>query len=63
MKVTVKQARVGVGMTQENMAKALGVSTSKYASWEKRPEKIPYKDVVRITKITGIGMNDLNMEV
>ena len=62
MKITVKQARVGVEMTQEEMAEKLGVSLSTYAQWEKAPEKrMTYENVVKFARITGVSLEDLKM--
>lgn len=41
MKFSVPEARRMRGLTQEHMAKALGISRSKYILLEKNPEKMP----------------------
>lgn len=55
-RMTVKQARVGVDMTQEEMAKALGVSTSTYASWEKKPLQFKVDKLQKFTEVTGVDV-------
>lgn len=62
MKVTVKQARVGAGLTQEEMAKRLHVSTPTYGAWERNPGRMRYSIMCQVAAITGIEVSDLNME-
>lgn len=63
MKITVKQARVGKGMTQEEMAKALGVSIPTYRVYEKKPWRMSYETLVKLAEIAGVELSDLDMEV
>ena len=62
VRITVKQARIGADMTQEDMARKLGVATSTYSRWETDPTRMKIRDVVRIADITGVEVSDLKME-
>lgn len=38
--ITLKAARVNAGLTQEELAKTLGISVNTLIQWEKRPSQI-----------------------
>lgn len=62
MKLTLKQARVGAGLTQEQMAEKLGVSTVTYNSYERDPSKMQVKSLVKFSQATGIETSMLRLE-
>ena len=61
MQITVKQARVGKGLKQIEMAERLGVSLPTYSKWERTPEKIKYENLLKIASITGCTISDLKI--
>ena len=60
-KITLAAARVNKGMTQEQMAEAMGVSRQTVNDWEngKREMRTPY--VYLFCQITGFSVNDILM--
>ena len=62
MKLTLKQARVGVGMSQEEMAEQLGVSPLTYFGYEKEPSKMRVDKLVKFVKVTGVDISALKLE-
>ena len=62
MKLTLKQARVGAGLTQKQMAEKLGVSTVTYNSYERYPSKMQVKSLVKFSQATGIETSMLRLE-
>lgn len=62
MKLTLKQARVGAGLTQEQMAEKLGVSTVTYNSYERNPSKMQVQKLVKFSQATGIETSMLRLE-
>lgn len=62
MKLTMKQARVGVGLSQEEMAEKLGVSQLTYFSYEKDPTKMRVDRLITFSKVTGVDISMLRLE-
>ncbi len=58
-KFTLRQARVLKGYTQGDMAKLLNIHKNTYATWEKHPEDISYRDAVTISEILGQPLDSL----
>lgn len=58
-KITLAAARVNKGMTQEQMAEAMGVSRQTVFDWEngKREMRTPY--LYLFCQITGFGVDDI----
>lgn len=58
-KITLAAARVNKGMTQEQMAEAMGVSRQSVIDWEsgKREMRTPY--VYLFCQITGFSEDDI----
>ena len=55
----LKLARLTRGLTQEQLAKALGVEQSTVSCWEQDIGRMNFRDVQRAAKILGI--KDLNI--
>ena len=55
--MTVRAHRRARDISQESMAKMLGVSVGTYQNWEKKPEQITIANAVKIAEIFGIAMN------
>lgn len=62
MKLTLKQARVGAGLTQEQMAEKLGVTNITYFSYEKDPSKMQVKRLLKFAEVTGVDISMLKLE-
>lgn len=62
MKLTLKQARAGTGMSQEQMAERLGVSTITYNSYEKDPGKMKVARLLIFARETGVDISMLKLE-
>lgn len=61
MKLTLKQARVGMGLTQKEMAERLGVSVVTYRKYEETTRKMKLDTLIRFSKVTGIDLLDLKL--
>lgn len=59
MKMTLKMARVGAHLTQAEMAYKLGVSQPTYSKYEKEPDTMRLKDVVKFCEICNVQLNDI----
>lgn len=59
MKLTVKQARIGAEMTQERVAKALGIHPQTYAKLEKHPEDMSIGMAYNFAKTVGVDFSDV----
>lgn len=59
MVVTMKMARIGKGLTQQEVADILGVHVTTYAKMEKNPEEVSIKDAKRFADIVGIPATDI----
>lgn len=55
----MKAARVRAGMTQEEMAQAVGVSASTYSDYERGKRDLPINVALRFCETCGI--DDLNL--
>lgn len=62
MRLTLKQARVGVGYTQEQMAEFLGVSTITYNTYEQHPSKMRVDRLLKFANVTGVDISMLKLE-
>lgn len=59
MKLTLKMARIGAGLTQQQVADALGIHVQTYARLEKHPEKMKMEQAIRFADLTGVDLSDL----
>lgn len=59
--MTLKKAREEKGLTQEQLAKKLGISTERYVAWEYGRTKIPQRFFDRITEILGTVPDDVSV--
>lgn len=59
MKFTIEQARNHKGLTQEEMAKALGMSRSAYIDYEKGRQYFRVDQAYRFSVLTGIPVQDI----
>lgn len=59
MQFTLRQARTHAGMTQADMASALGIDRGTYLRMEKDPQKATIRQINIVSEITGIPVNDI----
>lgn len=59
MKPTLRQIRLMKEISQEKMAKELGIHRNTYVNWEDNPGRIPVDQAKRISEILQADMNDI----
>ena len=59
MAITLKAARVNVGLTQKKAAMLLGVSKETISNWERGLYFPDVKNIRRLEKTYGVSYNDL----
>ena len=59
MRGTIKQHRTWKGITQKEMADALGVVRQTYINWETRPMSLTIDKAFKIADILGVDINDI----
>lgn len=59
MAITMKQARVGVDMTQRQMAEAMECSYGTYRKWERYPDEMPIKAARKFCEIVRLDLDDI----
>ena len=59
---TIEQARKYAGMTQKEMAKSIGMSTSTYIRIEQNVSNARVGVINRISKCTGIPVSDFILQ-
>lgn len=62
LRLKLKSARVGAGMTQDDVAEQLGVSRATVVNWESRPEKMCFEKLKVLANLYGIASTDFFME-
>lgn len=58
----VRELRDRLGLTQEDFARALGMSVSTVCRWEKgqsKPSKLAYMSIVRAAGLRGVDVSSL----
>ena len=58
-KITPKMARVGAGLTQQEVADALGVHVTTYGKMEKNPDEMTIAEALQFSKIVGLPLQDI----
>lgn len=59
MKITLKQARIGAGLTQKEVSKALGICTPTYALYEEHPGKMKVELLWKFSELVKVDIKDL----
>ena len=59
MGFTLRAVRTNAGMTQDDMARKLGVSTRTIAKWEDRPDRIKPFVVISYASVCGVTVDDI----
>lgn len=62
-KMTIKQIRVGLNMTQKQMAKYLGISTVSYTNKEIGKRRFYFDEVKRICELAKTSTDVVKIEV
>ena len=57
--LTMKQARIGVDMTQQEIADKMGVHVQTYQRMENHPEDVTIKQANEFAKIVGLKFEDI----
>ena len=61
MEITLKAARINMGMTQEDVANKLGVSRRTVSMWENEKDKIRPAYVYALSSLYKVSTNDFIM--
>ena len=61
-KYTLKELRARKNETQEESAKALGISTTTYNAWEKDISNIAISKVLKVATYFGVELTDIFFE-
>ena len=59
MRITMKQARVGAEMTQQQVADKLGVHVQTYQRMENNPEDVTIRQGKTFSEIVGVRFEDI----
>lgn len=59
MALTMKQARVGRGMSQDEMAAAMGCHRNTYRKWEHNPGDMPIKQAQKFCEIVKLQLDEI----
>lgn len=59
MSITMKQARIGIGATQAEMAGKMGIHVQTYASLERNPNRVTIAQAIQFAEITGHSVMDI----
>lgn len=59
MAMSLKAARQISGLTQKEMAEKMGICRHTYMKYEKEPNQIPIGAAKAISKITGVGIDEI----
>lgn len=59
MRGTLRQLRMFLGLTQEDMAERLGIVRQTWASYEAHPEKLSFEQGWKIARAMGVPFSDI----
>lgn len=59
IQISIRAARVNVGLTQEESAKLLGVSVNTLIKWESNPELIPAYRQLELSELYQVPIENL----
>ena len=60
-KHTMREWRVLKGLTIGTVAEQLGVMPATYSAWEKNPEKITLGNLVKVSGVLDVPVNDIKV--
>ena len=58
-KITMKQARIGINATQEDIAKKMGIHPQTYSKIERQPERATIEQGIDFCKIVGVSFEEI----
>lgn len=61
-KLSIRALRVNKGLTQAEVSKKLGVSTTTYSAWEKDISKVGVGKVKQIADFYGVSIDDIRLK-
>jgi transcriptional regulator with XRE-family HTH domain len=59
LKISLKAARVNAGMTQEEVAKALGKGKQTIVNWESGRNELSARDLFRLSELYQVSMDNI----
>lgn len=59
MPFTLKQARIGAGLTQREIAKKMGMCAQTYSKYEKNPENMSIENAYAFSEAVGLKLEDI----
>lgn len=59
MKLSMKAARVNAGLTQVDVAHALGINRETLRRYENDPGRMPFAMMRKFTALTNVDINDI----
>lgn len=62
MSLTVREWRRVRELSQESVAKSLGIHVNTYQSWEQDPGKISIEKAFEIAKLFGVTLDDISFK-
>ncbi len=62
MKLSMKAARVNAGLTQVDVARALGINRETLRRYENDPGRMPFALMRKFTALTNVDINDIKEE-
>lgn len=57
-RITLKAARVNVGLTQKEVADRIGVSETTIFNWENGKNKMPLEGLVKLANLYSMSIDD-----
>lgn len=61
LRLKMKSARVGAGLTQDDVAEKLGIHRQTIVNWENHPEKMSFEKLKVLANLYGITSTDFFM--
>lgn len=58
-KLSIKAARINAKLTQEDLAKCMGVHRNTVAAWEKNPKSLSIETAEKLCLIMKVKINDI----
>ncbi|MDY4739379.1 helix-turn-helix transcriptional regulator [Absicoccus porci] len=58
-RMTLKAARVNAGMTQEDLAEAIGVHRQTVAKWEENPQLMSIETANKVCKVLNVKFHQI----
>lgn len=59
MRITLKAARINAGLSQEEVAKKLGVCRQTIIKWERDTGRLNFEKLQSLCRVYGVDVNDI----